>query len=105
MVILLVAFLVVGPKDMAKVAKSLGKGVKKGCNFLSDVKSYVNETIEDTPLREVKESVTQTKEMVEGLDPLTAVKQDIAATMTPVTELKKDLRPLKVVGKGRSIIR
>lgn len=105
LVILLVAFLVVGPKDMAKVAKGLGKAVKKGRDFLYDAKAYVNDAVEDTPIQDMKESVAKTKEKVEEMNPLTDVKKDIADTVAPVTEIKKDLRSLKVVGKGRSILK
>lgn len=38
LLVLLVAFLVVGPKDLPKVARWLGRTVKKSCRLLNEIK-------------------------------------------------------------------
>ncbi len=102
LIILLIAFLVVGPKDLAKVARSLGKAVKKGRDFIYDVKSYVNDGTEDSPIKDVKDTVADVKKEVDNLNPLSDVKKDIE-DLNPLSGVKKeikDLNPLSGVKKG-----
>lgn len=75
--ILLVAFVVVGPKDLPKVARALGRGVKS-------LKRMVNEFKEETGLDEAIDEFQKTSRDLEKTfkeaDPrpeLTAAKRDV----------------------------
>lgn len=67
-VILLLTFLILGPGDMVKVARFLGKAVRKGRKLLWQIKAYVNEEAADSGLDEVKKTVSEVKETVAEAD-------------------------------------
>lgn len=103
MVILLIIFLVLGPKEMAKVARGLGKAVKKAQNFVADMKTFVNESAEGSPLNDMKEAVTDVKEAVDSvksevdkMNPVSDLKKEIETEIKPIQDIK-DLKtnPIK----------
>lgn len=55
----------VGPDDLPKAARALGRGVKKVQNFLYDVKSYVNNSSEQETVENVKNIVTNRQNEIE----------------------------------------
>jgi sec-independent protein translocase protein TatB len=103
-VILLVAFLVLGPKEMGKVARGLGRGVKKCQKFVMDMKTFVNESAKDTPLEDVKktacdvkETVNSVKNEVDKMNPVSDIKKEIDAEIKPIQDIKnmKNINPAK----------
>lgn len=95
MVILLITFLVLGPKEMTKVARGLGKAVKKAQNFVADMKTFVNDSAEDTPLNDIKEAVADVKETVNSvktevdkMNPVSDLKKEIETEIKPIQDIK-----------------
>lgn len=111
LIILLVAFLVLGPKDLAKVGRSLGKAVKKGQQFIYDVKSYVNSD-GDSPVKDVQDTVNAVKSTVDSVkedvakvNPLAEVKEELTKEIEPVKDLEKDLNSIKKVSKVKRVLK
>lgn len=67
-VILLLAFLILGPNEMAKVARFLGRGLRKCRKLLWQIKEYVNEEAAETGLDDVKDTVRDVKDMAKEAD-------------------------------------
>lgn len=67
-VILLLAFLILGPDEMVKVARFFGKLVRKGRKLLWRIRDYVNEEASDAGLDEVKETVSEVKDTIKEAD-------------------------------------
>lgn len=80
-IVLLIAFLVVGPKDLPRVARWLGRMVRKLRNFIRDVKK---ETGWDDIEREFKDTSSDLKKTLKEAD----IRDDLRATKT---QLDKDL--------------
>lgn len=102
LVILLVAFLVLGPKEMGKVARGLGKAVKKSQKFVMDMKTFVNENTEDLDdikeaVSDVKESVNSVKTEVDKMNPVNDLKKEIESEIKPIQDIKnmKTINPAK----------
>lgn len=68
MVILLLAFLILGPDDMVKVARFFGRLVRKSRKLLWQIKEYVNEEAAETGLDEVKDIVSEVKNAAKEAD-------------------------------------
>lgn len=68
LVILLLAFLILGPDEMVKVARFFGKAVRKSRKLLWKIREYVNEEVSDAGLDEVKQTVSEVKETMEEAD-------------------------------------
>lgn len=68
MVILLLAFLILGPDDMVKVARFFGRLVRKSRKLLWQIKEFVNEEAAETGLDEVKSVVSEVKDVVKEAD-------------------------------------
>lgn len=68
MVILLLAFLILGPDDMVKVARFFGRLVRKSRKLLWQIKEYVNEEAAETGLDEVKDIVSEVKNTAKEAD-------------------------------------
>lgn len=67
-VILLLAFLILGPDEMVKAARFFGKLVRKGRKLLWKIREFVNEEVSEAGLDDVKETVSEVKDTVEEAD-------------------------------------
>ena len=98
--ILLIAFLVVGPKDSPKVGRTLAKGVRELRKFMNDVKSSVDLKDEESYIKEVAQGIAETKSTIQEMNPVSIVKQELASLdpLSDVTSelnaIKKDIHPL-----------
>ncbi len=91
-VILLLAFIILGPDEMGKVARFCGKAVREGRKYMYRIKEYVNEETAGTGLDDVKDAVSdlndtlrETKKTLSGADLKEAV-GDLAAKPAVKTE-------------------
>ena len=67
-VILLLAFLILGPDEMVKAARFFGKLVRKGRKLLWKIREFVNEEVSETGLDDVKETVSEVKDTIKEAD-------------------------------------
>lgn len=83
--ILLIAFIVVGPKDLPKVARALGR-------FVKYIRSFIQEVKEETGLLEVTEELKETEKDIKD----TMRQADVSADLREVKQdLNKDIRQIK----------
>lgn len=86
LLILLVAFVVVGPRDLPKIARALGRGVKT-------VKAFVKEFQEETGLGEAVDEFKKTSRELERTfrenDPTADLKQAQRDVETALKETEK----------------
>lgn len=91
--ILLVAFLIVGPKDLPKVARALGKLV----NYLKEKwAEFIQETDMSDTLNELKGVQTDLKQTLREVDPAVTLKkteQDIGGSMRDIKQAVKIKKP------------
>ena len=92
--ILLIAFLVVGPKDLPKVGRTLAKGVRELRKFMNDVKSSVDLKDEESYIKEVAQGIAETKSTIQEMNPVSIVKQELAS-LDPVSDVKSELNAIK----------
>jgi len=74
MVIALVAIIVIGPKDLPKVLRALGRTTAKLRGMAREFQSHLDEAMKDAGLDEVKKEVQNLK----NLNPIPSIKDDIA---------------------------
>ena len=67
-VILLLAFLILGPDEMVKAARFFGKLVRKGRKLLWKIREFVNEEVFEAGLDDVKETVSEVRDTVKEAD-------------------------------------
>lgn len=67
-VIMLLAFLILGPNEMVKVARFLGHSVRKCRTLLWKIKEYVNEEAAETGLEDVKHTISEVKQTAQDAD-------------------------------------
>lgn len=67
-VILLLAFLILGPDEMVKVARFLGKAVRKGRDLMVKIKDYVNDEAAQSGIDEWKDVAADLKETADKAD-------------------------------------
>ncbi len=96
LLVLLVAFLVVGPKDLPKVARWLARQVKAVRKFISDVKK---ETGWDEFAKELKDVKTDVQETVKDVDirselksAADSVKSEVAGVADEIDRAKEELK-------------
>ena len=92
--ILLIAFLVVGPKDLPKVGRTLAKGVRELRKFMNDVKSSVDLKDEESYIKEVAQGIAETKSTIQEMNPVSIVKQELA-TLDPLSDVTSELNAIK----------
>lgn len=88
--ILLVAFVIVGPKDLPKVARALGRWVRQLQRMFQDFKDEVglDETMQE--LKSTEEDLNQTLRSVDPTREIRDVKRDTEKT---IREAKKAIKP------------
>ena len=85
MLVLVIAFLVVGPKDLPKVARWLGRTVKK-------LKQLIREVKEETGWSELEAEFNDTKTTVQQTVQQADIRKDLE---DPVKKLQQELRDAK----------
>ncbi|MEG1515541.1 MAG: twin-arginine translocase TatA/TatE family subunit [Clostridia bacterium] len=92
--ILLVAFLVVGPKDLPKVARALARGIKKLRALIEDVKAeaHWDEVIDE--VKDVKKSVDSAIQQVDVTREIRDVKNSVTEAVKQV-DVTREIRDVK----------
>lgn len=86
-VILLVAFLIVGPKDLPRIARSLAKGLKEIHGLSDEIKETVISEAEKKQFEEFQKDISDTAGNLKDLNPVTVVKKEVES-LNPLTDLK-----------------
>lgn len=87
--ILLVAFLIVGPKDLPKVARAIGRGVRSLKAMFDDFKS---ETGLDDTIEDIKDTQRDLSTTLRDIDPRTEIKQVQRDTQNILHDTQKDVK-------------
>ena len=83
--LLLIAFIVVGPKDLPKVARALGR-------FVRYIRGFIEEVKEETGLSEVTEELKETEKDIKD----TMRQADVSTDLRKVRQdVDKDFRQIK----------
>jgi len=90
-VVLLVAFLIVGPKDLPKVAKWLARQLKNLRRIIKEVKSEVGWDEIAAELKDTRDDVKNTLKQADVTQELRSVKKDVEAS---VSEVRRDVESL-----------
>ena len=92
----LVAFIlliIVGPKDLPKVLKSIFKFIDKIRNYAYDFKSSVNDMNDELELSELRKDVLEIKKD----NAISEVKKTVIETEKEFKNLKKTIKPRKKI--------
>ena len=76
-VILLLAFLILGPDEMVKIARFLGRAVRKCRGLLYKITEYVNDEAADSGLDEIKKVADEIKDVQSSVDIRKDLKRDL----------------------------
>lgn len=93
-VILLIAFLVVGPKDLPKLARGIARGLRELRKLLGEVREVVNPKEEETYLKELSQSLSEAKATIDENNPVKIVKKELAS-LDPMADVKQDLSSIR----------
>ena len=85
-IVLLIAFLVVGPKDLPKVARWLGRMVKKLKQLIREVKTETGWDDLEKELRDTKTAVTDLKKDLDITPELKGAAGDLNKSLNSVKE-------------------
>ena len=85
-VVLLIAFLVVGPKDLPKVARWLGRMVKKLKQLIREVKQETGWDDLEKELKDTKSSVTDLKKDLDITAELKDASKDLNKSLNSVKD-------------------
>lgn len=85
-VILLLAFLILGPDEMVKIARFLGKAVRKCRGLLYKIKEYVNEEAADSGIDEIKNVADEIKEVQASIDVREELKKNLSDELKDVSK-------------------
>lgn len=92
--ILLIGFLVVGPKDLPKIGRALAKGLRGLHKFMGDLKDSVDLKDEESCIKDVVQGIAETKATIEEANPVTVVKKELAS-LNPLDDVPEVLEDIK----------
>ncbi len=87
LVIVIVTVLVVGPKELPGLLRTIGKTIGNVRRMAGDFQSQFNDALREAELDEVKNTIGD----IRKLDPTTAVKDAVKKQLTSVDDLTEDL--------------
>jgi sec-independent protein translocase protein TatB len=97
-VILLVALIVIGPKDLPRVARTVGRWAGKGRAMAREFQTALEDMAREAELDKVKSEIEKAGRTIEKAG-RTDVAKSIEKTIDPSGELSKALDPAKIAGK------
>ena len=89
LVIGVVALIVIGPKDLPKVLRALGKTVAKMRGMAREFQGHLDQAMKETGFEEVKKEFDNIKNPANFIDPSMAKKATEDATKKQVDDFKK----------------
>lgn len=92
-VLMLVAFLVVGPKDLPNIARAAAKGLRQLRALLGDLKQSVGAEEERACLKEMTQTLAEARQLASEASPVRIVKKELAG-LDPMAELKEEISSL-----------
>ncbi len=93
-IIMLVALIVIGPKDLPRVARTLGRWVRKGRSLAREFQNQLEDMARETELDKVKTEIERAAR--------TDVRTSVEKTIDPKGELKEAFDPTAKSGARRS---
>jgi len=90
----LIIIIVVGPKEIPNLLKQMGTFTKSIKKISREFKSSLNEIANDSEIKDVKESLTNIKEIKAELDPTTQVKDQIDSIKKTANVFKNEINDL-----------
>ena len=91
LLILIVVFIVVGPKDIPKFLRQIGNLSKSIKKISREFKSSLNQIAEESDLKDVKNSITDITDIKQELNIKNNLKNEINTIKETVTSVEKDI--------------
>lgn len=89
MVVVLVAIIVIGPKDLPKVLRAFGRTMQKVRGMAREFQGHLDEAMRDAGVDEIKKEISNLKTM----NPVEDIKKEInsISAANPIPQVAKDL--------------
>ena len=91
LLILLVVIIVVGPKDIPKFLRQIGNLSKSIKKISREFKSSLNQIVEETDLKDVKNSITEVTDLKKDLDIKSNLKNEIKTIKETISSVEEDV--------------
>ena len=91
LLILVVVIIVVGPKDIPKFLRQIGNLSKSIKKISREFKSSLNQIVEETELKDVKNSITDVTDIKKDLDIKSNLKNEINTIKETVSSVEKNI--------------
>lgn len=88
--VLLIAFLVVGPKDLPKVARWLGRNIKRARAMMNELKKELGWSEVEKEFTDVKQEIEQTAKKGDVTEEIRSVSSDLKKQLEQAKQLNKD---------------
>ncbi len=93
-VILLIAFVVVGPKDIPKVARGVARALRELRKLMGEVRDAIDPKEEGAYLKELSQSLSEAKTSLDESNPIRIVKKELSS-LDPLGDVKQDLGAIR----------
>jgi len=94
--ILLIAFVIVGPNDLPKIARAIGKAIRSLRQMYGEITDSIAATDEKQAIDDIKAEIKEVKTAVNSYNPKNVVKKELDS-LNPITEIKSELDSLNPV--------
>ena len=91
LLILVVVIIVVGPKDIPKFLRQIGNLSKSIKKISREFKSSLNQIVEETNLKDVKNSITEVTDLNKDLDIKSNLKNEIKIIKETISSVEEDV--------------
>ena len=99
-ILLLIAFVIVGPDDLPRVARALAKGIRRLRALFAGAKDTVLPKEGDDAIGELKQELSEAKSFLENSNPVAVVKKELDG-LDPMKDVKQGVTDInKLLHKG-----
>ena len=101
LIILLIAFVIVGPDDLPKVARALGRGIRYLRALFAGAKDTVLPKEGDETLGELRQELSDAKTFLENSNPVSVVRKELDG-LDPTKDVRRDVADINNLLHKRS---
>ena len=90
----IVVVIVVGPKEIPNLLKQLGSFTKSLKKISREFKQSLNDIAEESDLKDVKDSISEIKNVSKDLNPTKSIKKELHSIKDTADVFKKEIKDL-----------
>ena len=98
---LIIVIIVVGPKELPNLLRQIGSFSKSIKKISREFKKSLNDIAEESDLKDVKDQISEIKNMKENLDPTQDIKKELSSIKDTANVFEKEIKDINTLNQDK----